>query len=113
MEVTAHCKYVRMSAQKCRLVADLVRGQPVARAIDTLTYCNKKAAGFVSKTLNSAIANAEHNEGLDIDDLFVSTIYVNEAPTMKRFRARAKGRGAQILKRGCHITVKVSSDKDK
>lgn len=113
MEVSAHYKYVRMSAQKCRLVADQIRGLPVSRALDVLNFSNKKAANFLAKTLNSAIANAEHNDGLDIDELRVSTVYVNEAPTMKRFRARAKGRGAQILKRGCHITVKVSEEKAK
>lgn len=111
MEVAAKHKHVRMSAQKCRLVADQVRGLPVARALDILTFSPKKAAGLIRGVLNSAIANAEHNAGMDVDELKVSTIYIDEAATMKRFRARAKGRGARILKRGCHITVKVAEDK--
>jgi large subunit ribosomal protein L22 len=96
MEVPAQLKYARISAQKCRLVADQVRGMPVA-----------KAAHLVKGVLASAIANAEHNDGLDIDELYVSSIFVDEGPTMKRYRARAKGRGNQILKRTSHITVKV------
>lgn len=108
MEVAAHYKYARISAQKCRLVADQIRGLPVEEALDVLTFSPKKAAVLIKKTLSSAIANAEHNEGADIDELKVSTVYVNEAPTLKRFRARAKGRGTRILKRTCHITVKVS-----
>jgi len=108
MEVAAKLRHARISAQKCRLVADQVRGLPVDRALDLLRYSNKKAAAMVRKVLESAIANAEHNEGLDIDELKVSTICVDEGPTMKRFSARAKGRANQILKRTCHITVKVS-----
>lgn len=107
-EVSAHHKYARISAQKCRLVADQVRGMPVQQAMELLTFSPKKAAKLIKKVLNSAIANAEHNEDMDIDELSVSSIYVNEAPTMKRFRARAKGRGARILKRNCHITVSVA-----
>ena len=108
MEVVASLKHARMSAQKCRLVADQIRGLGVSQASTILTFSTKKAAGLIQKVLNSAIANAEHNEGLDIDELKVSTIYVDESATMKRFRARAKGRGNRILKRTCHITVKVS-----
>lgn len=108
MEVAAQLKYARISAQKCRLVADQVRGLPVEQALDVLEFSTKKAAGLVKGVLNSAIANAEHNNGLDIDELKVSSIYVDEGPTLKRFRARAKGRGTRILKRTCHITVKVA-----
>jgi large subunit ribosomal protein L22 len=108
MEVVAHLKYAHISAQKCRLIADLVRGKPVHKAVEILSFSPKKAAKLVKDVLHSAIANAEHNAGLDIDELTVSTIYVNEAPPMKRFHARAKGRGVRVLKRGCHITVKVA-----
>ncbi|BCX88811.1 large subunit ribosomal protein L22 [Methylomarinovum tepidoasis] len=108
MEVAAKLRYARISAQKCRLVADQIRGLPVDKALDILRFSNKKAAGLVRKVLESAIANAEHNEGLDIDELKVSTVCVDEGPTMKRFKARAKGRASQILKRTCHITVKVA-----
>ncbi len=111
MEVAARLRYARISAQKCRLVADQVRGLPVGKALNILQFSNKKAAALVKKALESAIANAEHNEGLDIDELRVSTIHVDEGPVMKRFRARAKGRANQILKRTCHITVKVSESK--
>ncbi len=111
MEVSAKLRYARVSAQKCRLVADQVRGLPVGKALNILQFSNKKAAVLVQKVLESAIANAEHNEGLDIDELKISTIHVDEGPTMKRFRARAKGRANQILKRTCHITVKVSEIK--
>jgi large subunit ribosomal protein L22 len=107
MEVSAKLRQVHISAQKARLVADQVRGQPVEKALNTLLFSNKKAAGLVRKVLESAIANAEHNEGADIDDLKVSAIFVDEARTMKRFRARAKGRGTRILKRSSHITVTV------
>ncbi len=108
MEVAAKLRYARISAQKCRLVADQVRGLPVAQALDILRFSNKKAAGLVRKVLESAIANAEHNEGLDIDELKVSTIHVDEGPVMKRIKPRAKGRADRILKRTCHITVKVA-----
>jgi len=107
MEVSATLKQVHISAQKARLVADQVRGQPVEKALNTLMFSNKKAAVLVRKVLESAIANAEHNEGADIDELKVSAIFVDEARTMKRFRARAKGRGTRILKRSSHITVTV------
>ena len=98
----------KISAQKVRLVADQVRTMPVERALDVLTFSNKKAAALVKKVLESAIANAEHNDGADIDELRVKTIYVDEGPTHKRWRARAKGRGNRILKRTSHITVTVA-----
>lgn len=107
MEVTAKLRGAAISAQKVRLVADEVRGKPVERALDILTFSNKKGAKFVKKCLDSAIANAEHNNGLDIDKLRVSTIYVDEGVTLKRIMPRAKGRADRISKRTCHITVKV------
>ena len=107
MEVSATLKQAHISAQKARLVADQVRGLPVEKALNVLMFSPKKAAVMVRKVLESAIANAEHNEGADIDELKVSAIYVDEARTMKRFRARAKGRGTRILKRNSHITVTV------
>jgi large subunit ribosomal protein L22 len=107
MQVSAKLKQVHISPQKCRLVADQVRGMPVEKALNVLMFSSKKAAVLVRKVLESAIANAEHNEGADIDELKVSAIYVDEARTMKRFRARAKGRGTRILKRSSHITVTV------
>ncbi|API86071.1 MULTISPECIES: 50S ribosomal protein L22 [Francisella] len=108
MEVQAKLKFARISAQKCRLVADQIRGLPVEKAINLLTFSNKKAAVLIKDVLNSAVANAEHNDGMDVDSLFVSTVFVDEGPTMKRFEARAKGRGNRILKRTSHITVKVA-----
>jgi large subunit ribosomal protein L22 len=107
MEVSATLKQIHISPQKARLVADQVRGLPVEKALNVLMFSPKKAAAIVRKVLESAIANAEHNEGADIDELKVSAIYVDEARTLKRFRARAKGRGTRILKRNSHITVKV------
>ena len=107
MEVSATLKQIHISPQKARLVADQVRGLPVEKALNVLMFSPKKAAALVRKVLESAIANAEHNEGADIDELKVSAIYVDEARTLKRFRARAKGRGTRILKRNSHITVKV------
>ncbi|MDR5898995.1 MULTISPECIES: 50S ribosomal protein L22 [Vreelandella] len=108
MEVTAKLRGARLSAQKARLVADQVRGKPVAEALDLLTFSPKKAATLVKKVLQSAIANAEENEGMDIDELRVSTICVDEGMTLKRIKPRAKGRADRILKRTCHITVKVA-----
>ncbi len=108
MEVSANLKYARLSAQKGRLVADMIRGMPVDRALNELTFSTKKAAELIKKVLESAIANAEHNEGADIDELKVSRICVDEGPTHKRMHARAKGRGNRILKRTSHITVTVS-----
>ena len=110
MNVAARLRYARISPQKCRLVADMVRGKPVGEALQTLQFTPKKAAGIVKKELESAIANAEHNPGADIDELKVSAIMVDEAPTFKRFRARARGRGARILKRNSHITVQVADE---
>jgi large subunit ribosomal protein L22 len=108
MEVAAKLKGAQISAQKARLVADQVRGKDVEDALDLLTYSNKKAAHIIKKVLDSAIANAENNEGADVDELKVSSIFVDEGMTMKRLRPRAKGRADRILKRTCHITVKVA-----
>ena len=108
METTAVLRGAKISAQKVRLVADQVRGKPVEEALNVLNFSTKKAAHLIRKVLNSAIANAEHNEGADVDELRVSTIYVDAGMTMKRIRPRAKGRADRILKRSCHITVKVA-----
>lgn len=113
MEVSAHLKHARLSAQKGRLVADQIRGLPVAKALDTLTFSSKKAAFMVKKVLESVIANAEHNAGADVDELKVSAVFVDQAGTFKRMHARAKGRGNRILKPTCHITVKVSDSEEK
>ena len=107
-EVAAKLRGARLSAQKARLVADQVRGKPVAEALNILTFSPKKAAVLVQKVLKSAIANAEENNGMDIDELRVSTICVDEGMTLKRIRPRAKGRADRIMKRTCHITVKVA-----
>jgi len=108
MEVSSTHKYARISPQKCRLVADQIRGLPVEQALNLLKFSKQRAAIFLKKTLDSAIANAENNEGADVDELHVSALYVNEGPTLKRMRARAKGRGNRILKRTSHIAVTVS-----
>ena len=108
MQVTSKLRYAHISPQKCRLVADVVRGKPVGNAISTLKYMPKKGADLVRKVLESAVANAEHNHGADIDELKVSLIHIDEAPQLKRFAARAKGRGTRIVKRNSHITVAVS-----
>ncbi|WP_417689874.1 50S ribosomal protein L22 [Pseudidiomarina sp.] len=108
MEAIAIHKFARLSAQKGRLVADQIRGLPVAKALDVLNYSPKDAAGLLKKVLESAIANAEHNEGADIDELKVAKVMVDEGPTMKRIKPRAKGRADRILKRTSHITVVVS-----
>lgn len=108
MQAVAKLRYAHLSAQKGRLVADQIRGLPVDRALDVLAFSTKKAAVIVKKVLESAIANAEHNEGADIDELRVSAICVDEGPTMKRIRARAKGRAGRILKRTSHVTVAVA-----
>ena len=97
-----------MSAQKARLVADQIRGKSVESAVDILQFSSKKGAESIKKVLESAIANAEHNDGADVDELKISTIFVDEGMTMKRIRPRAKGRADRILKRSCHITVKVA-----
>ena len=107
-EVAAMHKGARISAQKVRLVADQIRGKAVGDALDLLNYSPKKAAVLIKKVLESAVANAEHNDGMDIDELKVSTVFVDEGMTMKRIRPRAKGRADRILKRSCHITVKVA-----
>jgi large subunit ribosomal protein L22 len=111
MQVTSKLRHARISPQKCRLVADVVRGQPVGNAISTLKFMPKKGADIVLKVLESAVANAEHNHGADIDELKVALIQVDTAPTLKRFAARAKGRGARIIKRNSHITVSLSDGK--
>lgn len=108
MQTFAKLSYARISPQKCRLVADQVRGMPVEQALTLLSFSPKKAANIVRKVLESAIANAEHNEGADIDELKVSAICVDEGPVLKRFNARAKGRADRILKRTSHITVTVA-----
>jgi large subunit ribosomal protein L22 len=108
MEVQARLKGARLSAQKARLVADQIRGKAVEEALLMLTYSPKKGAAIIKKVLNSAIANAEHNEGADVDELKVSTIVVDEGMTMKRIMPRAKGRADRILKRSCHITITVA-----
>jgi large subunit ribosomal protein L22 len=108
METVAKLQSARLSAQKARLVADQIRGKSVADALNILSFSPKKGAEIIKKVLESAIANAEHNDGADVDELEVSTIFVDEAMTMKRIRPRAKGRADRILKRSCHITVKVT-----
>ena len=110
MEVSASAKRLKISAQKVRLVADQIRGKPVADALDLLSFSNKKASVLMRKALESVVANAENNEGADIDELRVSEVYVNEGMTMKRIRPRAKGRADRIFKRSSHITVTVSDN---
>ena len=109
MNVNAKLYGVRLSAQKGRLVADLVRGQPIGSALNILTFTPKKGAKIIKKVLESAIANAEHNDGADIDELSVKTIFVEQGATLKRFSARAKGRGNSISKPTCHIFVTVGT----
>ncbi|MGR9073344.1 MAG: 50S ribosomal protein L22 [Gammaproteobacteria bacterium] len=108
MEISAKLSNAPLSAQKARLVGDQIRGLPVDKALDVLKFSTKKGASIIKKLLESAIANAEHNESADIDELRVSTVFVDEGPTMKRIKTRAKGRANRILKRTCHITVKVA-----
>ncbi len=110
MEVSARLKGARLSAQKARLVADQIRGTQVGDALRIRNFSTKKGAHVVRKLLESAIANAEHNEGADIDELSVSRIFVDEGMTMKRIRPRAKGRADRILKRSCHITLAVADE---
>ena len=107
MEVAAHLRFARISPQKCRLVADQIRGLPVDKALNILAFIPKKAAEMLKKVLESAIANAEHNDGADVDDLHVTRVFVDQGPTMKRIMPRAKGRANRILKRTSHITVAV------
>ncbi|MBU6491272.1 50S ribosomal protein L22 [Pandoraea sp.] len=109
MEVKAIHRGARISAQKTRLVADQIRGLPLERALNILSFSPKKAAGIVKKVVESAIANAEHNEGADIDELRVKGIHVDKATSLKRFTARAKGRGNRIEKQTCHITVTLGN----
>lgn len=108
MQVSATLRNAGSSAQKARLVADLIRGLTVEKAMEQLIFTRKKAAHLIKKVLVSAIANAEHNDGADIDELMVKTIMVDEATSLKRFRARAKGRGNRIVKRRCHIKIVVA-----
>ena len=107
MEVAAKLRFARLSPQKGRLVADQIRGLPVDKALDILAFSPKKGAAMMRKVLESAIANAEHNEGADVDELSVTSVFVDQGPTMKRIRPRAKGRANRILKRTSHITVAV------
>ncbi len=109
METQASLRGVRLSAQKGRLVADQIRGLPVDKALNILAFSPKKGAGIIKKVLESAIANAEHNDGADIDELKVTTIYVEKGMVLKRFAARAKGRGNRISKPTCHIYVTVGN----
>jgi len=108
MQAIAKMRYAHISAQKGRLVADQIRGMRVGKALDLLSFSNKKAASLMKMVLESAIANAEHNEGADVDELRVVTVMVDEGPTAKRTRARAKGRGNRILKRTSHIALTVA-----
>jgi large subunit ribosomal protein L22 len=112
MQVAAKLKHARISPQKCRLVADMVRGKSVGLALSTLRFSPKKGAELVRKVLESAIANAENNMSADIDELKVQVITIDAAPVLKRFHARAKGRGNRIWKRNSHITVTVGNGKD-
>ena len=111
MQTTATLRGVRLSAQKGRVVADAIRGLPVDRALNILAFSPKKGARIIKKVLESAIANAEHNEGADIDELKVQTIYVEKGPVLKRFHARAKGRGNRIIKPTCHVFLTVGDGK--
>ena len=108
-ETKAVVRGVRLSADKGRLVADMIRGKKVDQALNILTFTPKKAAVIIKKALESAVANAEHNDGADIDELKVTSIYVEQGATLKRFSARAKGRGNRISKPTCHIFVSVGA----
>lgn len=110
MQVAATLKYARISPQKCRLMADAIRGKSVDEALRTLAFTPRKSARIVKKVLESAIANAEHNHGADIDELKVATVEVNEAPSFRRYRPRAKGRAGRIIKRNSHITIAVGDE---
>ena len=111
METKSIVRGVRLSADKGRLVADMVRGKKVDQALNILSFTPKKAAGIIKKCLESAIANAEHNDGADIDELKITSIYIEQGATLKRFSARAKGRGNRISKPTCHIYVTVGNSK--
>lgn len=105
--VIASAKNIRVSAQKCRLVADLIRNLSIDNALSVLNFSRQKSAKLIKKTLESAIANAEHNQGIDIDELLLKEIYIDKGPSLKRFSARAKGRGNSIEKQTCHINIVV------
>ena len=111
MQATAKLKYARISPQKCRLVADTVRGAEASKALNTLKFMPKKGAELIYKVLWSAVENAQNNQGLDVDDLKVTRIMVDAAPQFKRFGSKAKGRGTRIIKRNSHITVVVGDGK--
>ena len=108
MKSVAKHRYARISATKVRLVARMISGKSVAAALDELTFNKRKGAALLRKVLNSAISNAEHNQGADVDSLIVSKVCIDEGPTMKRFRARARGRSSRIFKRTSHLTVEVA-----
>lgn len=108
MQVKAHLKHASISAQKARLVADQIRGKSIDKALDILSYSPKKSAAMIHKLVMSAIANAENNFGLDVDDLYVSKIYVNQGSMLKRVKARARGRACRIEKKMSHISVELS-----
>ncbi len=110
MEVKARSRYVRISPQKVRLIAGAIKGKPVETGLGILKFMPQKAAGLVEKVVRSAAANADHNHGLDVDNLVINNLIVDQGPTLKRFRARARGRGARILKRTSHITVILAED---
>ena len=110
MQVSATLRHARISPQKCRLVADAVRGEAVGKALQILGFMPKKGARIVKKVLEAAVANAEHNHGADIDELKVSRIFIDEAPTLRRYAARAKGRGTRLTKRNSHITIQVADE---
>lgn len=110
MQIAAKLRFARLSPQKCRLVCDQIRGLPIDRASDLLTFSPKKAAVVLKKVLDSAIANAEHNFGADIDQLKIAKVYADQGPTYKRMQARAKGRGTRLIKPTCHVTVILSDE---
>lgn len=110
MEVKAVTKYVRISPQKVRMLVDAVKGKPVENALNSLKFMPQKAASIVEKTMRSAVANASQNMGIDVDALVVRNVIADQGPTLKRFRARARGRGTRILKRTSHITVILAED---
>lgn len=110
MQVAARLKYARVSPQKCRLFADMIRGKAVGEALQMLQHAPNKSAGLLHKLLESAIANAEHNEGADIDELRVCAVTVDQAPTFKRWLPRAKGRADRITKQNSHITIHVADE---
>ena len=110
MEVKAISRYVRISPQKVRMIAGAIKGKPVETGLNILKFMPQKAAGLVEKTVRSAAANADHNYGLDVDNLVIENLIVDQGPSLKRFRARARGRGARILKKTSHITVILAEE---